>query len=233
MAFGKVEPGYLKAIWNNELGGRYLSTLENHRHPWYFYFKHFVRERWGLGLSAPPLGLLPLALHYRSGMAKYLWITSLGYLFVVSGAQTKLIWYDLPVFPLSAGLAALGWRTLPRGPAWVLAAVLFIPSYVYVMGKVYHPKELPWEERLYALPRYLKKSSPPPGCVVDSEYRQLAVFYARIHGVEARTLDDEFYPQDKILVSEDVAWERLSARYDLGLHKEENGIRHAEVRAAR
>ena len=228
-----LEPGYLKAVWDNELGGRYLATLENHRHPWYFYFKHFVYKRWGLVMLAPLMGLLPLAFHYRSGMAKYLWITSLAYLFVVSGAQTKLIWYDLPVFPLFAGLTALGWRTLASRPAWVLAAVLFLPSYVYVMGKIYHPKELPWEERLYALPRYLKRSPSPPGYLVVSEYRQLAAVYARIHGVESRTLDDEFYPQDKILVSEDAVWERLSARYELGLHKDENGVRHAEVLAAR
>ncbi len=229
-----AEPGYLKAVWNNEIGGRYFSTLEGHRYPWYYYIAGMLNGRWGYWAFVVGFAVWAVvSSHYRLDLAKYLWTTSLSYLIIVSGSQTKLEWYDLPVYPLFAALTALGWRMLFSKPIWILTTALVAPSYVYVVSKAYHPKERPWDERLYALPRLLKREAPPSDFIAVGEFRQLIAFYARKGRFPHRTLDDDFRPGEKILVSEDRAWERLNQRYDVRLLKDENGVRYAEILAGR
>ncbi|KAF0199918.1 MAG: 4-amino-4-deoxy-L-arabinose transferase [Bacteroidetes bacterium] len=50
-----LNPGYIDAVLNNELGGRYLATTENHRHAFSFYLNLLMTDHFGyssLGFSS-------------------------------------------------------------------------------------------------------------------------------------------------------------------------------------
>ncbi len=103
-------PGYLQAVWENELGGRYFETLENNDAPFGFYFKNIWQGRFIPWLLFVPVGLF---VGYKEkgrvqNIVLFLLIAAISYLLIISFANTKLRWYDAPVFPLLAVISALG-----------------------------------------------------------------------------------------------------------------------------
>ncbi len=103
-------PGYLQAVWMNELGGRYFETLENHKAPFDYYFKNMWEGRFKPWVFFLPIGLIVAFYEKESvrNFMQFLFITVLSYLLIVSFSNTKLLWYDAPVFPLLAIITALG-----------------------------------------------------------------------------------------------------------------------------
>lgn len=103
-------PGYLQAVYNNELGGRFAQTNENHVYPWYYYLKEakesgFTNWFWLLPLSI----VICFTLKTKSRIKVYgfLMLCAIVYLSVISISKTKLPWYSLPVYPLFAAIGAL------------------------------------------------------------------------------------------------------------------------------
>ena len=120
-----VGPGYLDAVWANEMGGRFLTALEGHQEPAAFY---------AIQLLAPPsanagslylasafpwswlaLILVPLAARDArfAPALTYLAIVLVAFLAVISAAQTKISWYVAPAYPLIACLIGIAAR-----PVW-------------------------------------------------------------------------------------------------------------------
>lgn len=103
-------PGYLKAVWENELGGRYFETIENHKAPFFYYIKNLWYERFIPWLVLLPVGLI--AGFYEKGIVRdffqFLLIAIFSYLLIISFSNTKLQWYDAPLFPLLAVVTGLG-----------------------------------------------------------------------------------------------------------------------------
>lgn len=123
LAREQVNPGYVAAVIQNELTGRYLEVIENHAHGPAFYLKSMWGEPEELHLMWPGSGrympwifavpiLWVLALASRSENARRLALFatsySLPFLAVISSAQTKLFWYDIPLYPMLALLAGIG-----------------------------------------------------------------------------------------------------------------------------
>ncbi len=149
-----INPGYLAAVWQNELGGRYAQPLEGHAGPWYFYLDQLTR----LGLW---LWLLPFAWYFgfRQNRSLLLWLSGclLAFLAIISSAHTKLPWYVLPAWPILAlmlgiGLAAFAERLVERWPrrgpaaAAALFLLLFAGPYSRKLHEVAQPRhQNPWE----------------------------------------------------------------------------------------
>lgn len=101
-------PGYLAAVWGNDVSGRFLTALDSHAGaPWYYLYVIFI----GL-FSASPLALLsPLALKFTRGKARLGLLFSLcaaaGVIGVVSLASTKLTQYAAPALPFLAMATAI------------------------------------------------------------------------------------------------------------------------------
>jgi 4-amino-4-deoxy-L-arabinose transferase-like glycosyltransferase len=114
-----IAPGFLQAVWANEIGGRFLTPLEGHQKPGAFYAIQLLApwnaDPGGLYLaSAFPwswllLLLVPLGLrHARHASVLIYLVTVLGvFLIVISAAQTKIAWYVAPAYPLIACLVAI------------------------------------------------------------------------------------------------------------------------------
>ncbi len=101
--------GYIAAVAENELGGRFSTALEGHIEPWYFYFVWLYKT----GILLVLLSVVGVVASFGKGdidtrqISRYLGASALSYLFIISVAQTKLDWYSIPLYPLMAILAAI------------------------------------------------------------------------------------------------------------------------------
>lgn len=108
----QVNPGYLKAVWENELGGRFATTLEDHKHPFYYYTLMFFNVKeffyWWVFLIAGIFWSLKRRASVEANFIHFLAIVSLFFLLTISVAQTKIEWYKAPLFPWFSIIAAYG-----------------------------------------------------------------------------------------------------------------------------
>lgn len=159
-----MNPGYLLAVWQNELGGRFGAANEGHSGPFWFYMNEIVEWQLEYYKFLLPAGLL-LGLFYAGERIKKLVgfsaCVALFFLLVISGAQTKLPHYDAPMFPfLAVIIAALLYQIyillkervalISAKPAAFIAAFLLLSlmanPYYSVVKKVYDAKGDSWEE---------------------------------------------------------------------------------------
>lgn len=103
------DPGYLHIVWQNELGGRFATTLENHvESPTYYVW--LLARHFEPGCLLLPLCVLPLM--GRDPRRRALTIATLviaaTIIAILSGSRTKLYWYAAPAVPLLAIAAGIG-----------------------------------------------------------------------------------------------------------------------------
>lgn len=134
-------PGYLLAVYDNELGGRFGKVVEGHRGEWNYYISALFSNRASPWILLYPLGLLFWVYKLRtdrifSKPILYFSLLTICWLFFISTAKTKIEWYDFPMFPLIAftlGLLFAGIsrhytsRRFPyRNKKYVTLALVFI-----------------------------------------------------------------------------------------------------------
>ncbi len=149
-----VNPGYLQAVWENELGGRYFEAKEGQAQPFLFYFKSIFK----FDLYSPWVYVVPLAFlvgFLQSNLRRITTLLAINFVLffgVISFAQTKLTWYFMPILPSISLLVGLlieevyeGLRThLHLSRPWlrrtlfiVLSFTIFTLPYRRIIEKVY------------------------------------------------------------------------------------------------
>jgi hypothetical protein len=106
-----LNPGYLAAVKENELGGRFNDVVEEHTGHWGWYAVKLLTVRfwpWSLLWVASIIGIAFSADRRLQRLTLFSTLFCLVHIIVISSAQTKLEWYDLPVYPLAALTAAIG-----------------------------------------------------------------------------------------------------------------------------
>lgn len=108
--FGRelLNPGYLQAVWENELGGRYLEANEEHKQDVLFYIRGMMNYRFQWWFWLLPAALVAVFLIKREKdrqLLTFLMLLSTSILLVISTAETKLRWYDVSVYPFLALVA--------------------------------------------------------------------------------------------------------------------------------
>jgi 4-amino-4-deoxy-L-arabinose transferase-like glycosyltransferase len=103
-------PGYVLAVWNEELGGRYFGVIENHQSGFLFYFDGLRN-----GQFLPWMWLLPIAVwpawfssERTKQFTRLLLCVVISYWLVISFSQTKLDWYSTPMLPFLAVVVGIG-----------------------------------------------------------------------------------------------------------------------------
>ena len=171
----------LDTVW-----GRYLTTIENHQLPWYFYLEQFIKK----GLFPWTL-LLPFALFVNHPKMKnfsvYLWVALISFMVVISLSQTKLYWYDALLYPIGALLIGITLydliAKLKGNPnlKWLipsLAVVFFISGYTLVF---HHNINQKWQEEPDQYGYLMQQLKAEKGYTVYGyEYNVQAAFYAKL-----------------------------------------------------
>lgn len=169
-------PGYLNAVWENELGGRYFSSLEGHRADNLYYYNMLVKHHYSIWYLLIPCGIA-IGLFSKEEMIRkftvYNTLLVFFYLLIISFSQTKLEWYEIPLFPFLAFINAIPlyfvFDYLRRSTGittyftfniipFVFLFVIFVSPYEIIINKVYLPKEYERDKNFYEFSIYLKES---------------------------------------------------------------------------
>ena len=217
-----VQPGYLDAVWRNELGGRFAQTNEGHDHPWYYYIGVLARQT-GIGGGFLLLFGVILALNSKTNRvrlaARDALIVALFLGVILSASQSKLDWYLVPMHPLLALAAGLGWvdwlgdfKTLgyPKKSAVFMLILLFFTTYgLEIADRNIRPTS-PQYRANYAcssvLAEVLIGKGEPPTAVIFGSYDAHVRIYVKLlqrQGIRIRLQkSSEVNLGDRVLCSE-------------------------------
>jgi 4-amino-4-deoxy-L-arabinose transferase-like glycosyltransferase len=196
-------PGYLKAVWENELGVRYMTTLENNKQDFMFYFNTLVRDHFKTWYLLIPVGIV-MGILVREKRIKRISLYSaliiVSYWLIISISKTKLVWYEVPMFPLLALIAAipvylvfmflkkssiitrvLRFNFLP----YAFLFMIFLFPYAKIIDKVFLPEEYEWDKHLYRESYFLQDAVDGKKSLDGRElcyrgYNAQLLFYANI-----------------------------------------------------
>lgn len=250
-----ANPGYLQAVWDNELGGRYGEALEGHREPWNFYLLMLIDHHFTPWWMLVPVGLL-VGLAHRDERLRQgtLLLTCIGacYLFVISSAGTKLEWYEAPSLPVLCLLAAIPihlvfqwtldqkwsvagvWRHLLP---WAFLVLTFVQPYSAVIGRTYFPKEYDWDKPVYAASYYLHKAvrgGPLEANVLCYDtYNAHLMFYVNVlndQGKDLRSITKhDLQPGMRAMAIEPFVKEVIERDYQTRIVHEDGALRIYEI----
>jgi 4-amino-4-deoxy-L-arabinose transferase-like glycosyltransferase len=141
----QAAPGYWQAVWEYELGGPALNKLEGHYTDPYYYLADLMEGKFTFWLvPALAAGLLGWRLPPDSRgryLARLVVCVAGSFMLILAFTQTRLPWYDAPMYPLLALLAAGGLLQAARavaaqqqwqpGPAAKLGALLLLVALPY------------------------------------------------------------------------------------------------------
>ena len=188
-------PGYLHAVWMNEIYGRYFAPQEGHTHDVWYYLRHTYESK---GFH-PWVFFLPFAFiigyfnEKTKAITQLILINALVFLWILSNGGTKLEWYPLPIIPSLSFLIgiALAWLwehmrslvSLPYQP--ILAGLFILAIFAQPYGKIVqrHLNNTPlgwdgWLERYRdAMEAF---SDEKTYTVLHSRYNGHVVFYKKI-----------------------------------------------------
>ncbi|PZE18633.1 hypothetical protein DNU06_02040 [Putridiphycobacter roseus] len=113
IAFGLreiAEPGFIQRTFYKD-AGRLFDTVENHAQSWDFYINHIFYSRFDFWtplffLGAALAFIYPFPNQNLTLIFQSAFIIFAAYLLVITLSSTKLIWYDMPLYPLMAIVAA-------------------------------------------------------------------------------------------------------------------------------
>ena len=237
----QFNPGYLRAVWDNELGGRYLGALEENKQPAGYYvrqLKDWLFKPW-IWLSMA--GVLAGYFSKYKKFTVYVTLLSATYLLFISVSQTKLEWYTVPLFPLLAFLAAMllvritaYLQTKHLAVAVAFLALVFIYPYLQIGRKVYNPTEYDWDKDLYPISYVLQdayrgKTSVQDHLVCYADYNTQISFY--VNGLNDQGQNIRFTPPNTlkpgnmVIASEPKVKQYIETNYATELVREYYNVR--------
>ncbi|MBK5940205.1 ArnT family glycosyltransferase [Halochromatium roseum] len=248
-------PGYLDAVLENELFGRYFEVIETHQGDLLTYLKRMIKVDYTYWL-----GFLPLATLFglvandprirRLTLFSLLMLASL--FLLISTAGTKLPWYSAPAYPFMALLVAMFLygclQVLERRleaapqlvrstlPTAVITAMIAMP-YGMILHKTLFPESRIYsgeEDNYYAISLLLKEAVDGERDLRGAEvlydgYAAHQAFYAQVLADRGHdvTLGDWLAPRSGSLViaSQDHVIGSLTGAFEWALVGEDQGAK--------
>lgn len=236
----QYNPGYFKAVMENEFGGRYLKTLEHHNSPFDFYYTLMYEQHFRYWLPFALIGI-PVGLFHKQLFIRRVSVFSLlciiCFSLVISFSQTKLLWYDAPIYPFMAIIAAIPLYTLYEfmtqqttdAAQWkkllpVLGiSIVFLIPYFSTTKRITEPREYPENERVFAISRYLIKGI--KGKVPVNGYKVVAEGYiphimsyvhmANDKGIDLKRVTSlEMKTGDKVIAADEEIKDWIRQKFD-------------------
>lgn len=254
-----LNPGYLEAVWENDMGGRYGHAHDGHRANGFFYIDNLQRDRfpiWYLwSIAGAVIGLASKNVMLRK-VAGFSTLLAVQYLLVISNAETKLEWYDAPLFPFLGLLAAIPIHMLftwcresewlkeqlrVNVAPWTLVVCLFFTPYLNIAKETYDPKEYDWDKDFYALQRYLKQGAHGSRTVdIDvvcyEAYDAHVLFYTYMMGEQGKRVvilpKEHLEPGMRVVASESHVKEFIEQHYVRSVALDEPPVKVYSIEAA-
>ncbi|RYD98654.1 MAG: hypothetical protein EOP54_06930 [Sphingobacteriales bacterium] len=244
----QYNPGYIKAVMENEFSGRYLKTLEHHNNPFDFYYKLIYEQHFRYWLPVALIGIPVGLLHQQIFIRRIALLSVLCiacFSLVISFSQTKLLWYDAPLYPFLAIITAIPIYTaylylakqVADAPKWKRLlpvagiSIVFLIPYFSTTNKIARTPEYAENERVFAISRYLikgiKEKVPLNGYKVVAEgyvpHIMSYIYMANEKGINLKRITSrELQPGDKVIVEEDPVKALIQQNFDFELlHNED------------
>lgn len=237
-----LNPGYLQAIADNELGGRYVRVMGNHKKGFFYYLNSMInRDFRGLAFLIP-LGAVIGLLSKNSKILKitvFSLIMAGVHFLVISMATNKLQWYNVPEFPWLAiimttaiftgfeYLRDIDKKKLPITVnilPYALIILLFFQPYVHITNKVMgHNRPFAKWQRSMEIGYYLRGATKGYYDVdgfdlLTHGYNTQNLLYVKVlqdKGVDIEVKDwQNLEPNDKVLVHQPEMMECINEFYD-------------------
>lgn len=238
-----LNPGYLNAVWKNEIGGRYITAIEGHKQSFWFYYRMLVDHHFGYWFILIPCGIIVGYFHKVDKIRKlalYSTVLVLFYFLVISLGQTKLEWYNVPQYPFLSILVATFLHfifTFIRDSKFFYGILkinvlpylfLFIVSIKPLSETLYRtisPRVFPWEVNEYRITYVLKdalkgKYNLNGYKLLNDGYAANNLFYIRLlndKGVDIQIRFDwkNFQENDKVIAYQDHVRDYLTSNYSV------------------
>lgn len=244
-------PGYMRAVQENELGGRYLTVLEAHQHSFWYYLNNLRDLRFSIWYLWIPAGLL-LGLLSKDdkirNLTSFSALMTVVFLLVISMSQTKLFWYEVPVYPFLAIIIASSISFVfeyVRSNHWInenlrlniapylFLFLVFIGPYKAILASTYLPVESKENQSYYALGYYLKdalrgKHDVQDKFVLYDGYNYQFHFYINLLQEEAIRVNFKDWKKleagDEVIMSQESMIKNLKDLYNLEFISQEGHI---------
>lgn len=249
-------PGYLQAVWDNELLGRYGTTIEGHRQDRLYYLRRINDNNFLPWVCLFPVGLLVGFAGTDEKIKKILKFCLLliaQYLLLISCSATKTYWYDIPLFPFWAVVIATGiyavFRILAENTdssryrgynvwPYLFLFMVFCEPYRQMLDKAGKAEEY---ESFYALSHYLRGASEGrrpdlDGVLIanDAYYGHLLPYYYILadRGQHVRFIHaPEAKPGDLVLVHELPVKQQMDSLFTCDVLDTFQGVTYCRVRS--
>lgn len=171
-----MNAGYIQAVWENELGGRFGGVIDGHPGPVSYYINEITTWQFTVYLAVFPIGLFAAFIMANRELKKlvaFAFVNGLFFLFFISIASTKLPHYDAPLFPYLAIITASFFyllyttfkeklllkygRIVSAVFAFAALIAMLSPYYQEIVQKVYFPKGDSWEESFSVSCRFFQQ----------------------------------------------------------------------------
>lgn len=156
-------PGYIQAVFENELGGRFLHVPKELQTSFWMYVENLLGKSYGYWISFLMVGFI-FAFYHKDEkikqLGKFLLLLILVFILLISFSKTRFFWYDLPLYPLMSIVVSISivyfydfiqsfeffQKTLTVNVFPVLFSLfLFWTPYQEILDKTYKPKDQ-WTE---------------------------------------------------------------------------------------
>jgi 4-amino-4-deoxy-L-arabinose transferase-like glycosyltransferase len=204
-----INPGYIDAVWNFEIGGRLWQQeyLNPEIKPFYWYYQEFITsKRLATWIFILPLAIALIIIKRNETQYSTFILYPLAAVSIALGiSSTKLFWYDAALYPLIAWtigqatmviLQAFSWQKW-----WALAVVCAWPIFVVANKNI-------TEEPYTNLPKFLLKlrnTDYPDDTlkIINADFNFALVFYQTQHR-QRNSILIEKHPHDTTLRENDL-----------------------------
>lgn len=247
-------PGYLKAVWENDLGGRFGTVLSGHEGPWSLFLERFMHDSFNTWYLLVPCGIVIGLANRDPALRRWtLILTSAGsfYLIAISSAATKCNWYDAPLYPLLAGIAAIAlhavftwirdlrpFETRINVAPFLALFLVFVLPYSAMFNSVYNIQERSWEKDFYQPIKYVQDATRGKR-ELKAEFHCFDGLNAPIlfYGMMLRSQGQPFNyidktdlkPGQRVMVSDWQTKEYIAANYTFSILDSEDAVNVYEI----
>jgi hypothetical protein len=244
-------PGYLQAVWENDLGGRFLKTKETNYYGPMYYFESIYKMH-----MMPWYWLIPcgMVVGYYSvqdkikDMTVFATLLFLWLLGMLSFGKTTLDWYLLPAYPFVSFLVAIViyfcYLWVKENIVWnqqvkihithlLFLFLLFAPAYKSTINRTFFAQDVYWTPESHGISTFLRKVYLNKASIDQVHYcflnnnglNDLYVSLLKDKGYDIKRMNwDHAKKGDRILVCEQKVVNLMETNYKCRKEFVDNGV---------